>query len=174
MPLFGPLFATAASAAAAAALSGIAASTPGIPGGMVSTDFQISGGPSAGLDDVTYATTVVTEPTRTTDHYFWADQFQFTGNHVGYIGLQPRPDAGGTPQGAAYFSVFGTGVTTSDPNCSQGADGGSGLSCSVAFPYRIGHTYHLNVTRSAANTWTGSVTEQIGRASCRERVYHPV
>ena len=149
-----PLLAWLAAASAVFALNG-----PGIPGGMVATDYSVSGGPSAGIDDITYSTTVLVEPTRSSDHYFWADQFSFTGGHVGYIGLQPRPDSGGTPQGAAYFSVFGAGVTTTDPNCSAGADGGSGWSCHVAFAYQLGHTYHLNVTRSGPDTWTGSVAD---------------
>jgi hypothetical protein len=141
-----------------------AAGAPGIPGGMVSTDFQVSGGPSGGLDDITYFTTVVAEPTRTTDHYFWADQFSFAGGQVGYIGLQPRPNAGAAPQGAAYFSVFGEGVSTTDPHCASGADGGTGLTCHVPFAYQLGHVYVLNVTRTGTDTWTGTVDDQTGGA----------
>ena len=147
-----------------AARTARAAGPPGIPGGMVSTDFDVSGGPSGGLDDITYATTVVAEPTRSTDHYFWADKFDFAAGQVGYIGLQPRPDIGGVPQGAAYFNVSGDGVTTTDPHCTPGADGSAGLTCYVQFAYQLGHVYVLNVTRTGTDTWTGTIDDQAGGA----------
>ncbi|MFD8595650.1 RICIN domain-containing protein [Kitasatospora sp. NPDC059646] len=99
---------------------------------------------------------------------YYAQQFSFSNGLTGYTGLQPQQTSGGLQQFRATFSVFASGAagtpgntSSSDPNCSPGADSGAGQSCSVLFTGEYGHAYHLKVrptgSTSTTNTWTGDV-----------------
>ncbi|HWG26492.1 hypothetical protein [Actinospica sp.] len=123
------------------------------PGGMVSDDWSFSGAPSAGLTKLAFPITVTSQPDASS--YYWAQQFYFKNLSQGaYIGLQPR--SGG---GEAIFSVFGSGTSSSNSHCSTGADGGSGTSCAISYPYRVGAEYELEVIESGTNSFTGSVVD---------------
>lgn len=47
------------------------------------------------------------------------------------MGLQPRPDKNGKQRLHAAFSSFIAGTTSKDTQCSDGADGGAGVSCAT-------------------------------------------
>ncbi|WP_372352253.1 hypothetical protein [Streptomyces sp. KL116D] len=65
-----------------------------------------------------------------------------------YAGFQPKPaSAAGHPQLQAVFSSFNANATTTDSNCSYGADGGAGVSCAVRFDY----TKRARCTRSCCS-----------------------
>lgn len=119
------------------------------PGGMVSNSWSISGAPSDGLDKVAFVLNVTSAPDAS--GYFWAQQYYFGSGQVGYIGWQPRSGGGGR----AIFSVFGSGTSTSNANCSTGADGGAGTSCSVSYPIVKGRDYNVEVINNGNNNWTG-------------------
>ena len=95
------------------------------PGGMVSDDWSFSGAPSAGLTKLAFPIAVENQPDYAS--YYWAQQYYLENGQGGYIGLQPR-----TGGGAAIFSIFGDGTSTTNADCSSGADGGAGTSCSIS------------------------------------------
>lgn len=100
---------------------------------------------------------------------YFAQQFHFdnvdSGNDVGYLGLQPRKDKDGKEYLRAVFSSFLSGTQTQDKNCSEGADGGDGVSCGIEFPAIYGHPYAITVHKTAENTWSGEVQDQISKKS---------
>lgn len=86
--------------------------------------------------------------------YYWAQQFYFANGSDGagaYAGVQPGDG------GKFLFSVFGPGVTSNSENCSDGADGGDGVSCKVGVKYTKGSEYTVNVDNTSGSTWTGTV-----------------
>jgi hypothetical protein len=97
------------------------------------------------------------------DKYYYAHQYSFVGrDRIGYIGLQPTSDLNGARRLRAIFSVFGEGASTSDPNCHQGADGGSGVSCNVVkLPYELNQKIQLSVRQVAPRTWEGTATNLV-------------
>ncbi|MEU8489210.1 DUF3472 domain-containing protein [Streptomyces sp. NPDC048641] len=121
------------------------------PGGMVSNSWSVSGAPSDGLDKVAFVLKVNTTPS--SSGYYWAQQYYFQSGKVGYIGLQPASG------GRAIFSVFGSGASTTHPNCRAGADGGDGVSCSVSYPWVAGRNYQLEVINNGSDNWTGYVVD---------------
>ncbi|WP_328727242.1 DUF3472 domain-containing protein [Streptomyces sp. NBC_00259] len=123
------------------------------PGGMVSNSYSITGAPAEGLEKLAFPLKVISQPDAS--GYYWAQQYYFKSGQVGYVGLQPRPGN----SGLAVFSVFGSGTSTSHPNCRTGADGGSGTSCSVTYPYVEGRWYQLEIIRTGTNNWTGYVVD---------------
>lgn len=128
-------------------------------GGNESMSWSVSDAPSAGMTSLTFPMTVGASTSRRSGTYF-AMQFNFAGQqHVGYTGLQPRPDAGGRQQLRGVFSSFIAGTTSSDPNCSNGADGGPGVSCGVNFTASYGHQYDITVKQVGADRWEGSATD---------------
>ncbi|WP_406435432.1 DUF3472 domain-containing protein [Streptomyces sp. NBC_01589] len=81
-------------------------------------------------------------------------RYYFKSGQVGYVGLQPRVNSG-----LAVFSVSGSGTSTTHPNCRTGADGGSGTSCSVTYPYVKGRWYQLEIIKTGRDNWTGYVVD---------------
>ena len=143
----------AALAAAALTLSDAGSAFASItPGGMVSDDWSFSGAPSGGMTKLAFPITVNSQPDAS--GYYWAQQFYLKNNQGGYLGLQPR-----TGGGAALFSIFGNGTSTTNPNCHSGADGGAGTSCLISYPYSVGHEYELEVIVTGTNTYTGYVVD---------------
>lgn len=100
--------------------------------------------------------------------YYWAFQDGFVGGGVFYFGLQPYgacPDKKREHCKMALFSFFGTGATSTSANCRPGADNGPGMSCHVAYNWRMGVPYRFTIQLSATDplrkteTWTGTVTD---------------
>ncbi|MFC7304731.1 hypothetical protein ACFQVC_10935 [Streptomyces monticola] len=132
-----------------------------VGGGNVSVGWQMSGTPSAGLTDITFPITVNPATAHKSGIYF-AQQFGFTNApDVGYTGLQPRENSGGSERLSARFSSFVAGSTTSDPLCHEGADGGPGVTCAVDFDAVYGHRYDIKVERTGNDTWTGTARDTV-------------
>lgn len=130
-------------------------------GGNVGFSWQIPGAPAAGLTDISFSTKFNPETARVAGNYV-ADQFNFMNQKdVGYMGLQPRPDQGGKQRLHAAFSSFIAGTTSGDAQCSNGADGGAGVSCAVDFEANYLHGYTLTVARTGTDTWSGTVTDVV-------------
>ncbi|MFC0672732.1 DUF3472 domain-containing protein [Brachybacterium hainanense] len=131
-------------------------------GGNVSYAWEIPGAPASGMTSLTMPMTIHEDSARI-DGTYVAAQYNFTGQeHVGYMGLQPREDTpDGTPRLHGVFSSFIPGTTSTDPNCSDGADGGAGVSCANDFDAVPGRTYEVEVRRSGKDTWTGTVVDPV-------------
>jgi hypothetical protein len=125
---------------------------------LVGLEWSVTNTPSTGLTDITFPMTVVKA-----DHisgYYFAQQFGFFGlggfSDIGYIGIQPRPNSNGKPTLHGTFSSFIKGTSTNDQNCSPGADGGVGVSCSFEWNGPYENTYNLEVKRTNERTWVGT------------------
>ncbi|QKX57683.1 uncharacterized protein TRUGW13939_04801 [Talaromyces rugulosus] len=130
-----------------------------IPSCMALCDisWNIPDVPSEGLTDITFPINIANAPH--TAGYYFAQQFGFVGlADVGYIGLQPRPDSDSGSTMHGVFSSFVSGATSTDDNCSNGADGGDGVSCAVDFLASYSDTWNLVVT-SDGNTWSGAAVD---------------
>lgn len=135
-----------------------------VGGGNVSVSWSIPGTPSAGLTNVTFPVTV-NEATAHQSGLYFAQQYSFTHDAMGYTGLQPREDSKGHERLSARFSTFTGGSTTTDPNCHQGADGGDGVTCAVDFDAVYGHRYDITVALTGTDTWTGTARDTVTGAS---------
>ncbi|KAF9063261.1 hypothetical protein BDP27DRAFT_1232449 [Rhodocollybia butyracea] len=127
---------------------------------LVGSTWSMTNVPLTGLLDITFPMTIVEA-----DHisgYYFAQQFNFVGiADVGYTGLQPRPDSNGQAVLHAAFSSFAAGTTTTDKNCSPGADGGPGVSCSVEWNGVYNRTYNINVKTMGNHNWVGTVIDTL-------------
>ncbi|RHZ45309.1 uncharacterized protein CDV56_101402 [Aspergillus thermomutatus] len=131
---------------------------------LVGLSWSVSNTPSSGLKDITFPFSIANAPHET--GYYFAQQFNFNGlSDVGYAGLQPRPDASGSSIVHAVFSSFVAGTTSTDQNCSDGADGGAGVSCSVEIPAPYAPLYHLVVKNTGSTTWTGTLVDTVSGKS---------
>lgn len=124
---------------------------------LVGVGWSFSGSPSGGMSDVTFPINM--DGSSYESGYYYAQQFTFQNSGLGYTGLQPRPDSGGNHIVHGVFSSFIKGTTTDDSNCSDGADGGDGVSCSVDITGDYSHTYNLVVENSSGTTWKGSMVD---------------
>lgn len=133
---------------------------PSIVSALCDLSWSMPNVPSSGLKDITFPINIANAP-----HvvgYYFAQQFNFVGqSDVGYTGLQPKPDSGSNTIIHGVFSSFITGTTSSDPNCSNGADGGAGVSCAFEFVGSYAHTYHMVVTNTGGTTWTGTAVDSV-------------
>ena len=126
----------------------------------VQATWSVTNVPASGLTDITFPITIV--DTERTAGYYMAENFGFVGADTsGYTGLQPRPDQGGKQVLHAAFSSFIDGTTTTDPNCSDGADGGPGVSCSVEWNGVYGRTYDLEVKYAGGQLWVGTAIDTV-------------
>lgn len=127
---------------------------------LVGLSWSISDIPSTGLTDITFP---VSMPNATHESgYYYAQQFAFKGqSDVGYTGLQPRPDFNSQPVVHGVFSSFISGTTTNDSNCSDGADGGAGVSCAVEIEATYEHGYLLKIQNTEGTTWTGTLADAV-------------
>jgi len=109
------------------------------------------------LETVSYPLTVLANANAGASWY-WADEVQFADGSIAYMGLQPNGQYGKT----ALFSVFGPDTVGLGAGCASGADGGTGTSCHIPYPWDVGKTYvfTITLTSSAAGqeTWQGTVT----------------
>ncbi|OEV05604.1 hypothetical protein AN216_02815 [Streptomyces oceani] len=140
-----------------------------VGGGNVSIGWSIDGVPESGLTNITFPITV-NKATAHQDGIYFAQQYNFA-NAMGYTGLQPRENSGGSERLSARFSTFTAGASTSDPLCHEGADGGPGVTCAVDFDAVYGHTYDVTVERSGTNTWTGTATDTVSGESTHLGTY---
>ncbi|KKK16877.1 hypothetical protein AOCH_005739 [Aspergillus ochraceoroseus] len=125
---------------------------------LVGLTWSISDTPSTGLMDITFPISIANAPHET--GFYFAQQFNFVNlSDVGYTGLQPRPDKNGASIVHAAFSSFVAGTTSTDENCSNGADGGAGVSCSIEIPAPYSPLYHLIVQNTAGTTWRGTLVD---------------
>ncbi|KAJ7451329.1 hypothetical protein FB451DRAFT_1566226 [Mycena latifolia] len=127
---------------------------------LVGSSWSVTNVPTTGLTDITFPITVVEA-----DHisgYYFAQQFGFVGlADVGYTGIQPRPDSGGKAVLHGVFSNFVPGSTTSDANCTPGADGGPGVSCSFEWPGVYNRTYDFVVQTTGNRVWVGTAIDTV-------------
>src|ERR1035438_7997838 len=121
--------------------------------------------PTPAYDAYEWTMTVVQLPIVQT-YYYWAVQNGFVGGDLFYMGLQPYGACGITNAGnckIALFSFFGSGASSTSPNCKPGADGGPGEQCRVVYDWVIGRQYKFLATQTADDgtleTWTGTVTD---------------
>jgi len=129
--------------------------------GLVGISWNITNVPHNGLTDITFPISIAKAPHGT--GYFFAQQFNFIGQQdVGYTGLQPRPNSRGKPIIHAVFSSFIEGSTPSDTNCSDGAEGGPGVTCSVEFSAPYSNSFKLVIRNIEGTTWTGTVVDPAG------------
>lgn len=111
-----------------------------------------------GLKDVSFGFNMAKAPH--TAGFYFAQQYNFVGHSdVGYTGVQPRPDNSGGPLIHAVFSSFINGTTTSSPTCTQGADGGPGVSCALDFNGDYSHTYNCVIENTSGSTWRGTIVD---------------
>ncbi|CAI3926916.1 unnamed protein product [Commensalibacter communis] len=148
-------------------LIGISNAMAYVPAGNVGFSWQIGKFVkpynNTGLTNLTFRFTVNKNTLHATGTYF-AQQFYFnnSGNqgNGAYTGLQPQYDINGKQYLRAVFSSFIANSTTTDPNCSNGADGGPGVSCGVVFPTTYGHNYKITVKKTTGNTWSGDLQDE--------------
>lgn len=155
---------------AAGLLLAVSPPASAVAGGNVSIGWSIPGAPTSGLSNITFPITV-NPATAHADGIYFAQQYGFQHNVAGYLGLQPRPDSGGSERLHGVFSVFGDGTSSSDPNCHSGADTGSGTSCAVEFDAVYGHAYDITVARTGTDTWTGTARDSVTGASTHIGTY---
>lgn len=139
-------------------LSAASALLPLLPAAQAQayTSWEVADVPSSGLKDISFPMSIANAP-HVTGFYF-AQQFNFVGqDDVGYTGLQPREDSDSSSIIHAVFSSFIAGTTSDDDNCSDGADGGAGVSCAADIPATYDGTYQLKISNTEGTTWTGTL-----------------
>ncbi|KAJ5970891.1 uncharacterized protein N7479_000809 [Penicillium vulpinum] len=127
---------------------------------LVGHSWSVEGVPEDGMREITFPINIANAPHEV--GFYFAQQFTFTGqSDVGYTGLQPQVDSTGGSVVHAAFSSFVPGSTSTDANCSDGADGGPGVSCAVNIDGTYANTYHLNVKNSEGTTWVGTLIDSV-------------
>lgn len=127
---------------------------------LVGLSWSVSDVPSTGLKDITFPISMPNAPH--VSGFYFAQQFNFVGeSDVGYTGLQPREDSGSSSVVHAAFSSFINGTTSDDSNCSNGADGGAGVSCAVDVDATYADGYNLVIKNTAGTTWTGTLVDVV-------------
>lgn len=140
-----------------------------IPASSAYVDWSIPNAPKNGLTNITFPITVNIDTTQSWNTYY-AQQFGFTNvpnsspdnplfPSIGYTGIIPLEQRLGHQRLSAKFSSFIAETKSSDPNCTDGIDGGPGLDCIVSFDGVYGHTYDLTVAQDGTDTWTGSALD---------------
>ncbi len=101
--------------------------------------------------------------------YFYARHGNWTNNSGDdgwYIGLQT--DGSGPRTKTAIFSIWNARdaeAVTSDAECVNFGNEGSGKSCRLAYNWRAGRTYRLRVWRQNDGWWLASVYDETSRQS---------
>ncbi|KAK1224188.1 hypothetical protein PQX77_012928 [Marasmius sp. AFHP31] len=125
---------------------------------LVQIDWSMDGTPSSGLKDITFPINMANAAHES--GYYYAMVYNFVGlADVGYTGIQPRPDSSGQSIVHGVFSSFVNDTTTKDSQCTNGADGGPGVSCSVEIPSSYADTYNFIVNNTGGTTWAGTVVD---------------
>lgn len=111
----------------------VAALAPSLAAAGIGHSWSFTSSPAAGMQDVTFGFDVSKAAHKR--GYYFANQFNFQNvADVSYTGVQPQDDQNGQAYMRGVFSSFQKGTTSSHPNCSDGADGGAGVSCAVMVP----------------------------------------
>lgn len=127
---------------------------------LVGISWSVSSVSPAGLKDITFPISMPNAPHDS--GYYFAQQFNFVGqDDAGYTGLQPRKDSGSKSVVHAVFSSFIAGTTSSDSNCSDGADGGAGVSCAVDVDSTYADGYLLEIKNTGGTTWSGTLVNSV-------------
>ncbi|KAF9083218.1 hypothetical protein BGX29_009824 [Mortierella sp. GBA35] len=138
----------------------LASCAPSLGFALVGNEWKFDSAPSGGLNDVTFPFNIANAPHQM--GFYFAQQFNFKNvAEVGYTGLQPRSDSNGNSVVHAAFSSFQDGTTSDHPNCSDGADGGPGVSCFVDINGDYSHTYNLVVENTSGTTWRGTLVDSV-------------
>lgn len=119
---------------------------------MTSFQWHFEDPPEDGATKVTFPITVL--DVAHDQQWYFAQQYGFTGGAMGYCGVQPQEDKDGKSQMRAVFSSFTEDTTTDDENCSDGADGGPGVSCGFVFEHDYSQTLNI-VVEGDGNKWSG-------------------
>lgn len=120
---------------------------------MTSFQWKFENPPEDGAAEVTFPFTVLSAAHN--KQWYFAQQYSFTGGAMGYCGVQPQEDKDGKSQIRGVFSSFTEGTTTDDENCSDGADGGPGVSCGFVFDHDYSQTLNIVVQGTGNNKWSG-------------------
>ncbi|OAQ58809.1 hypothetical protein VFPPC_16927 [Pochonia chlamydosporia 170] len=92
--------------------------------------------------------------------WYFASQYGFTNKAMGYCGIQPQADGpNGQSRIRGVFSSFTAGTTTDDPNCSDGADGGPGVSCGFVFDHDYTRALNIVVEKVSGDKWAGKAVD---------------
>lgn len=129
-----------------------------VDAGNVSVTWRIKGvNGEQRLSNITFPFTVNSDTLRKSGTYF-AQQFYFDGvSSGGYLGLQPREDEDNSTYIRGVFSSFISGTQFTDENCSEGADGGDGVSCGFDFPVIYGDEYLFTISKLEGKKWSGDI-----------------
>lgn len=139
---------------------------------LVGISWSVSNVSPAGLKDITFPISMPNAPH--ISGYYFAQQFNFIGqDDVGYTGLQPREDSGSSSVVHAVFSSFINGTTSSDSNCSNGADGGAGVSCAVDVDSTYADGYLLQIENTGGTSWTGTLIDSVTQKANPHWLVHP-
>lgn len=132
----------------------------GLSAALAVVDWTVPHVPADGLTDLTFPINIAKAPH--VSGYYFAQQFGYVNGTQGcYTGLQPRPDVGSDHMIQAIFSSFIPGSTSTDSQCSSGADGGSGVSCSAKFAASYADTWLLVVESTGTSTWSGKAVNSV-------------
>ncbi|KAJ5816658.1 hypothetical protein N7447_008891 [Penicillium robsamsonii] len=127
---------------------------------LVGHSWSVSGVSDDGIREITFPINIANAPHEV--GFYFAQQFTFAGqSDVGYTGLQPQVDSSAGSVVHAAFSSFVPGTTSTDENCSDGADGGPGVSCAVNIDGTYANTYNINVKNSEGTTWVGTLIDSV-------------
>jgi hypothetical protein len=133
---------------------------------LVGISWSLSNVTKSGVSEITFPMNI-----RNATHeagFYFAQQFNFAGqSDVGYTGLQPRADKNSKPVIHAAFSSFIAGTKSTDENCSDGADGGAGVSCAVDIEGSYAHTYLLHINNTVGTTWVGTLIDSVSGSETR-------
>ncbi|KAF9574120.1 hypothetical protein EC968_007372 [Mortierella alpina] len=138
----------------------LASCAPSLAYALVGIKWSIPNAPALGLNNIEFPF-IIAEASHI-DGYYFAQQFKLPGSGsevppgFGTIGLQTRPDANGKPVIQAVFSssIKGTTFEPTEKNCQDGAEGGSGATCSVTFNAPYTDVYILRVEQ-VEGAWEG-------------------
>lgn len=127
---------------------------------MVGLGWKVENITEAGLKEITFPMDITGSPHE--NGFYFAQQFGFVGQeNVGYTGLQPRVDINGLSVLHAAFSSFNEGTTSDDENCSDGADGGAGVSCAIDIVSPYERQYMLHVENTEGTKWVGTLIDAV-------------
>lgn len=139
-------------------LAAVTSLWPNLAVGLAGLDWSVADTPPEGLKDITFPMKIAEA-----DHeegYYYAQQYDFEGTGMGYTGIQPVPDADGKSQLRVIFSSFTAGTTTDHENCSDGADGGEGVSCKLMINANYDDTFSLEIRNTEGTTWSGTIVSK--------------
>lgn len=119
--------------------------------------WSFSESPAAGMQDVTFGFDVSNAAHKR--GYYFANQYRFQNvSEVSYTGVQPQTDSNGRAAIRGVFSSFQNGATSDHPNCSDGADGGAGVSCATTLEVDdFGGRFDCIIENIGGTKWRGTL-----------------